>query len=305
MKNLVLYHGKYLSLILLLLSIVLVTVSSGCFEGEEALKVSLEKTEALEKSDTKNESVRIGVFSMASPKMTAEYYQGFLAYLSGDTGINFELVQRDNPNELNYLLETKYLDAVFLREDDYLKGHDDFGMELVAVPAIHGDIHYFSYVITRSDDGIESLADLHNKKFAFNTYRFNQGEVVPEYMQVAINESPDSFFSSYIYSNSQDNFIDMVFQGSLDGAEIDCTMWEYVVEDSIDYSSSLQIIYKSPPQLAPVIAVNPEINMELKEKIKTSLLKMHDSPEGRTVLKNMQFNMFVEMDYDTYAVHQR
>ncbi len=304
MKKRMLHYGKYFFLVPLLLSFVVITASSGCFEGEEALAVSLEKTEALENLDTNNKSVRIGVFAMASPKTTMGYYQDFIGYLSEDTGLDFELVQRDNPKELNYLLETKYLDAVFVREDDYLKGHDDFGMDIIAIPVIHGDIHYYSYVITRSDDDIDSLEDLRNKRVAFNSYRFEQGEVVPEYMRVTINGSPDSFFSNYIYSNSQDNFIDMIVQGTLDGAEIDCTMWEYIVEDSLDYSSNLKIIYSSPPQLAPVIAVHPEIDRELEGKLKSSLFSMHDSPEGRNILKNMQFNMFVEMDHGVYAVQE-
>ncbi|WP_094228477.1 PhnD/SsuA/transferrin family substrate-binding protein [Methanolobus psychrotolerans] len=303
MSKSVLYYGKYLFMFSLILSLVIITASSGCFEGDESVKVSLEKTEILENSAVREKPVRIGVFAMASPKMTMEYYQDFLDHLSEDTGLDFELVQRDNPAELNYLLETKYLDAVFLREDDYLAGHDDFGMGIIAVPVIHGDIHYFSYIITRSDDDVDSLEDLRNKRFAFNSYRFNRGEVVPEYMRKMINESPDSFFSSYIYSNSQDNFIDMIMQGTLDGAEVDCTMWEYVVEDSADYSSNLKIIYSSPPQLAPAIAVHPDIDRELRGKIETSLFRMHDSLEGRDVLENMHFNMFVEIDHSAYIAH--
>lgn len=304
MKKTTLEYSKYLLLIPLMLSILAMMASSGCFEEEDVLKVSLENTEALRVSDVSNRSVRVGVFSMASPKTTMEYYQGFLDYLSDDTGLDIELVQRDNPAEINYLLETLYLDAVFVRADDYFEGHEDFGMEIIAVPVIHGDIHYSSYVITRSDEDINSLEDLHNKRFAFNSYRFNRGEVVPEYMQTVIGESPDSFFSSYIYSNSQDNFIDMIVQGTLDGAEVDCIMWSYIVDSSTDYPSELKIIHTSPPQLVPAIAVHPETDKELENKIKTSLLKIHDSPGGRDILEGMDFNMFVEMDHDTYVSHE-
>ncbi|MDP2218100.1 MAG: PhnD/SsuA/transferrin family substrate-binding protein [Methanolobus sp.] len=297
-------YGKYLLLISLLIIIVLVTVSSGCFESEKALKVSLGNTDILDKQDTKGKSVRIGVFSMASPKMTMEYYQDFLDYLSKDTGLDFELVQRDNPAEINYLLKTKYLDAVFVRESDYFEGYEDFGMQVIAVPVIHGDIRYSSYVITRSDGNINSLEDLRNKRFAFNSYRFNRGEVVPDYMRPLINESPDSYFSSYIYSNSQDNFINMIAQGTLDGAEVDCVMWAYVVEDSEDYSSNLQIIHTSPPQLVHAVAVHPDTDKGFRDKIKTSLLRMHDSSSGRDVLKNMYFDMFLQMDHDTYASYE-
>lgn len=291
----------YLLFASLLLSILMITFSSGCFEGEEALEVSLEVTEIPKNQITDERPVRIGVFSMASPKTTMEFYQGFLSYLSEDNGLDFELVQRDNPAEINYLLKNRYLDAAFVRENDYMEGHGDFGMEVMAVPVIHGDLFYSSYVIVRSDGNINSLEDLHNKRFAFNAYRFNKGEIVPEYMKPVINESPESFFSSYIYSNSQDNFIDMVLQGSIEGAEVDCIMWAYIVENSADHSSNLKIIDSSHPQLVPVIAVHPDIDKELKGKIQSSLLRMHDDPEGRVVLDDMHFNMFVEMEHSTYA----
>jgi phosphonate transport system substrate-binding protein len=281
----------------------LITASCGCFESEDAVKISLKNTETLTQSDINNKPVRIGVFAMASPKTTMDYYNDFLDYLSEQTGLEFELVQRDNPAEINYLLETGYLDFEFVREDDYISGHDDFGLEIIAVPVINGDLYCSSFVIVRSDSGIDSLEDLRGKKFAFNSYRFNRGDIVPDYMHPVINETPDDFFSSYIYSNSQDNFIDMVNQGTLDGAEVDCIMWSYIIENSPENYSGLKIIHSSSGQLVPVIAVHPEIDQDLKNDVTKVLLGMHDTKEGRGVLEKMHFNMFVEMDHGTYTAY--
>ncbi|WP_288070079.1 PhnD/SsuA/transferrin family substrate-binding protein [Methanolobus sp.] len=240
---------------------------------------------------------------MASPKTTMEFYSDFLSYLSEQTGFEFELVQRDNPAEINYLLETGYLDFVFVREDDYISGYNDFGMEIVAVPVINGDLYCSSFVIARSDSGIDSLEDFRGKKFAFNSYRFNRGEIVPSYMRYLVNESPDSFFSSYIYSNSQDNFIDMVHQGTLDGAEIDRIMWDYMVVSSSKDYNDLNVIYSISDHLVPVIAVNPDIDPELRKTLTDVLLSMHDSENGHNILEEMHFNMFVEIDHDAYLSH--
>ncbi|MBP1909140.1 PhnD/SsuA/transferrin family substrate-binding protein [Methanolobus bombayensis] len=294
-------YRKYVFVISLILCSLFITVPSGCFESEEAVKVSLENTEVLEQSITSDKPVRIGVFAMASPKTTMVYYEDFLDYLSRHTGLEFELVQRDNPDEINYLLETGYLDFVFLRGEDYMSGHDDFDLEMVAVPVIHGDLYLPSYVISRSDSDIDSIEDFRGKKFAFNSYRFNRGDIVPDYMHPFINESPEFFFSSYIYSNSQDNFIDMVNQGTLDGAEIDCTMWSYIVQNSPEYSSNLKIVYSSSGHLVPVIAVHPEMSPNMRNEVVDLLFNMHDSQEGVEVLENMHFNMFVEMDHETYS----
>jgi phosphonate transport system substrate-binding protein len=74
-----------------------------------------------------------------------------------------------------------------------------------------------------------------------------------------------------------------------------------MVESSSEDYSDLSIIYSSSGQLVPVVAVNPDIDQELKNDVAKTLLGMHDSREGREVLEEMHFNMFVEMDHETYA----
>lgn len=296
MKN-TLKYNKYLLILFLFFISLSVTVSSGCFENEDIIKVSFEDTEILNEAKSDSLSFKIGVYSMYSPRTAIDYYEDFFEYLSESSDIDFELVQRDDPAELLYLLESHNLDAVFIRKDDYSKGYDDFGMEIISIPVLHGDIYYYSYVIAHSNSDISSIEDLRDKSFAFNSFRFTHGSIVPEYMADTVNGSPDDFFSSYIYSNSQDNFIDMVSQGSIDAAEVDCVVWEYLVENSL---TELKIIHRSPPQLVPVIAVNPDIDAGSKEEFSKLLLSMHKSPKGRKVLENMGYDMFIEIDPDMY-----
>ncbi len=297
MKN-TLKYNKYLIVLLLFFISLSVTVSSGCFENEDIVKVSFEDTEILNEVKSNNSvSFKVGVYSMYSPRTAIDYYEDFFEYLSESSDTDFELVQRDDPAELLYLLESNRLDALFIRGDDYRKGHDEFGMEIISIPVLHGDIYYNSYVIAHSDSDISSIEDLRGKSFAFNSFRFTHGSIVPEYMADTVDGSPDDFFSSYIFSNSQDNFIDMISQGSIDAAEVDCVVWEYLVEDSL---LELKIVYRSSPQLVPVIAVHPDIDVGAKEEFSKLLLSMHKSPKGREALGNMGYDMFIKIDDDMY-----
>ncbi len=52
------------------------------FRKEKAVKISLESTGNVMSSNETTQPLRLGVFSVASPKTTMEYYEGLRDYLS-------------------------------------------------------------------------------------------------------------------------------------------------------------------------------------------------------------------------------
>jgi phosphonate transport system substrate-binding protein len=279
--------------------------SCGCvfLEEEKAVKVSLESTANIMSSNETTQSLCMGVFSVASPKTTMEYYEGLRNYLSEATGRKVELVQRDNPREINYLLESGYLDIAFVREDAYYDGAQKFAMDVMAIPIMQGNTHYSSYVIVHSGTNIESIDDLKGKKFIFNDFRFTKEKVEPDYMEVTLaemNETPSTFFSSYSYSESQDRLIEMVSKKTVDGAEVDSFFWEYMKQNYPQKIFNLTIIDISPAKKVPVLAHNPQMSPDELQLIKNSIASMHRNKEGKQILESMGIDMFIPMDNATY-----
>lgn len=279
--------------------------SCGCvfLEKEKAVKVSLDATGNLKSSNETTRYLLMGVFSVASPKATMDYYEGLRSYLSEATGRKVELVQRDNPREINYLLESGYLDVAFVREDAYYDGAQKFAMDIMAMPIIRGNTYYRSYVIVHSEANIGSIDDLRGKKFIFKDFRLTKEKVEPDYMEVILtkmNETPSTFFSSYSYSESQDRLIDMVSKRTVDGAEVDSFFWEYMKKNYPQKIADLTIINISPAKKAPVLAYGPQMSADEMQLIKSSIVAMHRDKEGKQILKSMGIDMFVPMDNATY-----
>lgn len=293
-------------LIIFTLMITAITIlSCGClfFEKEKAVKVSLESTGNIMSSDETTRPLRMGVFSVASPKTTMEYYEGLRSYLSAATGREVELVQRDNPREINYLLESGYLDIAFVREDPYYDDAQKSAMDVMAIPIMQGNTYYQSYVIVHSGASIESIDDLQGKNFIFNDFRFTKEKVEPDYMEIMlaeINETPSTFFSSYSYSESQDRLIEMVSKKTIDGAEVDSFFWEYMKRNYPQKIFNLTIIDISPAKKVPVLAYNPQISADEMQLIKNSITSMHRNKEGKQILESMGIDMFIPMDNTTY-----
>ncbi|WP_321419488.1 PhnD/SsuA/transferrin family substrate-binding protein [uncultured Methanomethylovorans sp.] len=298
-------HKTSLLIFFTLMIMTISILSCGCLllEKENAVKVSLESTGNIMLSNETTQPLRMGVFSVASPKATMEYYEGLRNYVSQATGRKVELVQRDNPREISYLLGSGYLDIAFVREDAYYDGAQQFAIDIMAIPIIQGNAYYQSYVIVHSGNGIESITDLQGKNFIFNDFRFTKEKVEPDYIEVLLaemNKTPSTFFSSYSYSESQDRLIEMLSKKNIDGAEVDNFFWEYMKRNYPQQIFNLTIIDISPAKKVPVLAYNPHISLEEVQLIKNSVISMHRTKEGKQILESMGIDMFIPMDNATY-----
>lgn len=289
-------------LILLVFSIISI---SGCNNQEEAKEVSLKDVvpiSEISKGGNENESIKIAVAAMISPKETFIYYSKILDYLSEGLDLPVELVQRETYSEVNELVKMKELDGAFVCTGAYIEGHDEFGMELLVAPMAYGEPVYYSYIIVPKESDSDELEDLKGKTFAFTDPLSNTGKLSPTYALAQINETPDTFFESYIFTYSHDKSIEAVANKLVDGAAVDSLVWDYLDATNPAFTSKTKIIRKSEPYGIPPFVVPENLDPELKESMRELLLHMHENEKGREILKSIMIDKFVlveDSDYDS------
>ena len=244
--------------------------------------------------------LRIAVAAMISPDETFGYYRDLLDYIGRKMGRSVELVQRDTYAEVNDLLEARQLDAAFVCAGPYVTGRDKFGMELVAAPVVNGEPVYYAYIIVPADSSAQSFEDLRGKKFAFTDPNSNTGALVPTYMLGLMGETPESFFASFIYTNSHDNSIKSVADKIVDGASVDSLIYDYLAVAQPELIQKTRILEKSPPYGIPPIVVHPDTDPELKAQLSQILLAMHLDPEGMAILTKLNIERFITVDDSLY-----
>ncbi|MDO9516913.1 MAG: PhnD/SsuA/transferrin family substrate-binding protein [Methanosarcinaceae archaeon] len=200
---------------------------SGCLSDDEAITIDMEEIDTTIKTQSNVSSLKIAVSAMISPTETIVYYEDLLRYISKKTNHPIELVQRETYAEINDLIESQYLDAAFVCSGAYIDGRDKFGMELLVAPVVKGEPLYYSYIIVPIDSDANRFEDLRGKKFAFTDEMSNTGKLSPTYMLALINETPDSFFSGYIFTYSHDKSIEAVAKELVHGAAVDSLIWDY------------------------------------------------------------------------------
>lgn len=283
--------------------ILALTVTAGCSREEEPRTVvDLEKRDAAKPAEkpSHGQPLRIAIGGMITPKEGFAYYREFLDYIGEKLHRDIELVDRENYAEINNLLRTGDVDVAFVCGGPYVDGYKEFGMELLVAPVAYGAAMYYSYIIVAKDSPIYRFEELRGKKFAFTDPMSNSGKLVPTYMLARINETPDTFFKSYIFTQSHDKAIKAVALGIVDGAAVDSLVWEYASCNNPEFTSKTRIVKQSPPYGIPPVVVRPGLDPELKETLKKIFLNAHSDRKGRALLSNMMIDKFISVSDEAY-----
>jgi phosphonate transport system substrate-binding protein len=244
--------------------------------------------------------LRVAVAAMISPNITKHYYEDLLRAVGDSVGRRVVFLQRKTYAEVNDLLEHKKIDVAFVCSGPYVAGHKRFGMEILAVPVVNGGKVYHSYILAQRDSPITSLDDLKGKRFAFTDPKSNTGYLVPQYMLLQRGHTPEKFFGETSYTYSHDNSIKAVAEGVADGAAVDNLIWEFINATDPTYTSRTRIVEKSPPYGIPPVVVHPELDPDLKNRLRAALLSLHKQPEAVRILKRLHIERFEEGDDTTY-----
>lgn len=252
------------------------------------------------------ETLKIGVAAMISPKETVKYYREIVEYIGKKIGKPVEMVQRETYDEMDALLEKGEVKIAFICSGPYVRDREKFGVELLVAPQSYGKPFYHAYVIVHKDSPVNSLAELKGKSFAFTDPKSNTGKLVPTYMIAKkFNTTPEKFFSTIIYTKSHDKSIEAVAKKVVDGASVDSLIYDYAAKKNPVYTSLTKIIEKSPPYGIPPVVVTKDFDPRLREKIKEAFLNMHNDPEGRRILDgNMVDKFIIPKDSDYNSVRE-
>jgi len=150
------------------------------------------------------------------------------------------------------------------------------------------------------DSPIRSFPELRGKTFAFTDPLSNTGKLVPTYMLSKMNETPEHFFKSFIFTKAHDKAIKAVAQGIVDGAAVDSLVWEYLNKNDPEFTSKTRVLAKSPSYAIPPLVVPHDLDPLLKKRLKSIFLTAHEDPRGRAILDKMMIDKFVVINDSAY-----
>ena len=270
--------------------------TAACGPVEERLTVDFTETELVASADTEEEFeaiLRVAFAGVISPTETLKTYEALLAYIGRQFHRPIEIVQRETYAEINDLVESLDVDLAFVCSLAYVVGDDDFGMELLAVPEVNGETTYHSYIIVPAASDVRSLEGLRGKTFAFTDPLSNSGRLAPTYRLHQIGETPEAFFERTLFTYSHDRSIRAVADGLVDGAAVDSLVYDFIVAGEPGIAARTRIIEISEPFGIPPVIVHPDLDPEIKSRLRMLFLELDEDAEGRQILQDLMIDRFV------------
>ena len=247
-----------------------------------------------------NTSLRVAIAGVLSPSSTLEAYQDLLTYMGDSLGRQVTMILKPTYAEINDMLMGQRADVAFVCSLAYVKGNQDFGMELLMAPQINEEIVYYSYLIVPEVSGASNMEDLRGCSFAFTDPMSNTGHLAPSYQLSLLGETTASFFGSYYFTYSHDISIRAVADSLVDGAAVDSLVYEQMIAKEPELASKVKIIARWGPYGIPPVVINPELDSQLKRQLQELFSGMHDSDEGRDLLNNLDIDQFKVVPDDLY-----
>ncbi len=276
-----------------------------CGPAEERPEIDFNETEPIPLADTGEESepiLRVAFAGVISPKETIRTYDALVQYIERQFHGPVQIVQRETYAEINDLVESLDVDLAFVCSLAYVVGNDDFGMELLTVPEVNGETTYRSYIIVPAASDIHSLDDLRGKTFAFSDPLSNSGRLAPVYRLYQLGETPETFFDRAFFTYSHDRSIRAVADGLVDGAAVDSLVYDFIIAHEPEIAAQTRIVETSEPFGIPPVIVHPDLDPEIKARLRELLLGLDEDAEGRQILDDLMIDRFVVGDdaaYDT------
>ncbi|MBF0560291.1 MAG: phosphate/phosphite/phosphonate ABC transporter substrate-binding protein [Nitrospirae bacterium] len=283
----------------ILLALVFIAfISAGCRHNENNASVKSSKNVGRDGSH-----LCIGIVPERNIFSQAERYQLLADYISKTIGIKVNL--KILPQYGNVIKDFKSyrLDGAFFGSFTYVLAQAKLGVEVLVRPeSIDGSSDYYGMIFVRKDSRIVNVGDMRDKRFVFVDRATTAGYLLPL-----------SFFAQYGVTNYETYLKETYFAGTHEDAIYDVlnkkadigaaknTVYERLAREDPRIEKELSVIYTSPRVPENGLAVRRDLSPEIRNGLKEALLKMHTTPEGKSVLKAFEARRFIETADDNYA----
>lgn len=243
----------------------------------------------------------VGLFQPDREKNDATY-RPLADYLAKTLGRKVQLRTVDSWEGLAKSLASGETDMALLGPWGYVLANRNAGAQAVATILYDGKPTYHALIVTRPDSGIQTLADLKGKHFAFGDKGSTSGYLIPTYQFLTMGiPDPEKFFGKVVYTRHQ-AIETQVTRGELDaGADYDRNR-NAMIEQGLIKAADSKIIWTSAPLPNDAFAVSADLARDkaLVARLKAALEQAGAAAKANPGLLPPHYTGFVASDDALY-----
>lgn len=233
-------------------------------------------------------------------------YQYIADYLSKGTDLDVRIDIMPNYGDICDAFIEGRVDAGFFGSFSYALTSAKADIEPLVRPLLsNGSSTYTGYIFVRKDSGIENVKDMKGKSLALVDKVTTAGYIYPLYYFKTQNIDMEKYLSKIYFAGSHDAAAWAVYTGEADIGGAKDYIFNALAREYPDFRDKMLVLSESPEVPSNGLAVRKNLSPALKLRIKGLLLTLHESEEGRQVLKNFGAIKFIETkDKDYKLLHK-
>ncbi len=194
------------------------------------------------------------------------------------------------------------MDGAFFGSFTYALAHLKLGVEVLARPeGLDGRSTYHGLIFVRQDSGIRTMRDMKGKTFAFVDKATMAGYLLPlAYFKEHGISDYETYFKETYFTGTHEAAIYDVLDKKADVGAAKNTIYKRISNADSRITNELVILEKSPDVPENGLAVRRSLDNSLKHDLKEALLRMHEDPTGKDILRNFGARRFIETRDDDY-----
>lgn len=202
----------------------------------------------------------VGLFQPDREKNDATY-RPLASYLAQKLGRSVELRTVDTWEGLAKSLANGETDIALMGPWGYVLANHVAGAQVVSTIEYDGKPEYFAIIVTHPDSGIQTMADLKGKTFAFGDKGSTSGYLIPLHHFMTQGIDPEKYFSKVLYTKHQ-AIETLVAAGQLDaGADYNRNR-NAMIEQGLIKAERSRIIWQSAPLPNDAFAVSKALHQD-------------------------------------------
>ena len=252
--------------------------------------------------DTDSQSLLIGLIPERNLFDQIKRYEPLADYITKKTGIKIRLTVLSRYGNIIDNFVSSGMDGAFFGSFTYTLAHAKLGVEVIARPEKDdGTSTYYGLIFVRKDSGISTGKDIKGKVFVFVDKATTAGYLLPlAFFKTNGIDDYKTFLKETYFAGTHEDAIYDVLNKRADIGAAKNTEYERIQKVDIRVINELNIIGRSANVPENGLAVRGDLNDSIKNKLRETLLSMHNDPYGQAVLKDFGSLRFISTLDDYY-----
>ena len=247
---------------------------------------------------TQARKLRLSMIPTTDPGRIVRESQPLVTYLEKETNVKVELTVPTNYAAVVEAIANDQVDIAYLGGFTYVQASQRAGV----IPLVQRerDQNFHSLFITQPDSGINSLADLQGKRFAFGDVNSTSGHLMPQYFMRQANVDQE-VIAKAIYTGGHDATALAVANRKVDAGALDETVFEKMVNEGKLDASKVKVFFKTPPFFDYVWAARKNLDPKLADSFASAFMRLSaDDPSQKSILDQLNATRYVKANDADY-----